>query len=105
MLIAAITSYAVVQFLDVHVFGYIRKKTNGKHLWLRNNLSTLISQTIANILFLSIAFLGTMPMEKWYNLFVSNLSVRYVLLLSDTLLVYTGVALLYKVYPELRNKM
>lgn len=103
VLIAAITSYAVVQFLDVHIYGYLKQKTKGRLLWLRNNGSTLISQTLANIIFLSIAFLGTVPMEKWISLFISNLSARYILLVLDTAIVYGAVYALYKIWPELRK--
>ncbi|NND65770.1 MAG: queuosine precursor transporter [Gammaproteobacteria bacterium] len=97
-------SYLVTQFFDVHIFGVIRKKTNGKYLWLRNNLSTLTSQTLANILFLTIVFLGTMPMDRWWHLFLSNLFARYCLAFVDTAIVYTAVHLLYRKYPELKPK-
>ena len=47
---AAITSsmmaYLIAQFIDVRVFHYIKKRTNGRMLWLRNNLSTITSQLI-----------------------------------------------------------
>ena len=39
VMLAALTVYIIAQFFDVHIFGYIRRKTKGKHLWLRNNLS------------------------------------------------------------------
>jgi len=101
--IAAIISYVVTQFLDVYVFSILRHKLRGKHLWIRNNLSTLISQTTTNTLFLSLAFLGTFPMDKWFELFTNNLMVRYGLAFSDTALVYFGVFILYKIYPDLKQ--
>ena len=41
-IIASMLSYLAAQFVDVHIFHFIKKKTNGKKLWLRNNASTLV---------------------------------------------------------------
>ena len=95
-------SYGVTQFFDVQIFAHIRRKSKGKHLWLRNNLSTLMSQTLANTIFLTLGFLGTIPMEKWWALFTANLMARYCLAFVDTTIVYTAVHALYKLYPELK---
>ena len=100
---AALMSYLITQFCDVYIFTLIREYLGGRHLWLRNNLSTMISQTLANIIFLSIAFLGTIPFENWIQLFTANLLVRYMLAVSDTALVYLGVFCLYKAFPGLRR--
>ncbi|MEM7651122.1 MAG: queuosine precursor transporter [Pseudomonadota bacterium] len=102
--IAALTSYGITQFLDVYVFSFIRRKTGSKHLWIRNNLSTLISQTMANTIFLTLAFWGTMEFQNWLDLFTNNLMARYALAFSDTAIVYAGVYTLYRIYPELKRK-
>lgn len=44
--IASMFAYLTAQFCDVHIFHFLKKLTKGKHLWLRNNGSTLISQLI-----------------------------------------------------------
>ena len=46
---ASMVAYLTAQFCDVHIFHYLKKLTKGKHLWLRNNGSTLISQLIDSI--------------------------------------------------------
>lgn len=43
---ASMIAYLVAQLVDVQVFHFWKKLTNGKHLWLRNNGSTLISQLV-----------------------------------------------------------
>ena len=100
--IATLVSYVITQFCDVYFFHFIRKKTNGEWLWMRNNGSTFLSQTMSNAIFLTIGFWGTMPIDNWLQLFMNNLSVRYLLVASDTLLVYAGVYTLYKIFPTLR---
>ena len=46
---ASMIAYLTAQFVDVRVFHFLKKLTKGKHLWLRNNGSTLISQLIDSV--------------------------------------------------------
>jgi len=46
---ASMVAYLTAQFCDVHIFHFLKKLTKGKHLWLRNNGSTLISQLIDSV--------------------------------------------------------
>ncbi len=103
-MLAQIASFSVTQTADIYIFSWIRGKTNGRFLWLRNNISTFTSQLMANCLFLSIAFLGTMPLETWFVLFATNLAGRIILALIDTPLVYAGVNLVRKAHPSLKEK-
>lgn len=43
---ASMIAYLVAQFVDVYVFHFWKKLTRGKHLWLRNNGSTVVSQLV-----------------------------------------------------------
>lgn len=53
---ASMVAYLIAQFIDVHIFHYLKEKTKGKHLWLRNNGSTLISQFVDSIVVVSITY-------------------------------------------------
>ncbi|MEM6961367.1 MAG: queuosine precursor transporter [Myxococcota bacterium] len=44
--VASMISYLFAQLVDVHIFHFWKRKTQGKHLWLRNNASTLVSQFV-----------------------------------------------------------
>jgi len=46
---ASMIAYRVAQFVDVQVFHFWKRLTRGKHLWLRNNGSTLISQFVDTV--------------------------------------------------------
>ncbi len=46
---ASMIAYLAAQFVDVQVFHFWKKLTKGKHLWLRNNGSTLISQLVDTV--------------------------------------------------------
>ena len=43
---ASMVAYLVAQFTDVYMYHFWKRFTKGKHLWLRNNGSTLISQLV-----------------------------------------------------------
>lgn len=43
---ASMLAYLVAQFCDVRLFHFWKKLTRGKHLWLRNNASTMVSQIV-----------------------------------------------------------
>ncbi|MAP01877.1 MAG: transporter [Flavobacteriales bacterium] len=44
--VASMIAYLAAQFIDVQIFHFLKEKTKGKMLWLRNNVSTLISQLV-----------------------------------------------------------
>ncbi len=43
---ASMIAYLTAQYCDVRLFHFWKRLTKGKHLWLRNNASTLVSQLI-----------------------------------------------------------
>ncbi|MFG0285018.1 MAG: queuosine precursor transporter [Phycisphaerales bacterium JB039] len=43
---ASMIAYLTAQFVDVYVFHFWKKLTRNRHLWLRNNGSTLVSQLV-----------------------------------------------------------
>ena len=55
---ASMLAYLFAQYIDIRVFHFWKKLTKGKHLWLRNNASTIFSQFIDtfSVLFLLCSF-------------------------------------------------
>ena len=47
--VASMIAYLAAQFCDVYLFHFFKKLTAGKHLWLRNNGSTLVSQLVDTV--------------------------------------------------------
>lgn len=54
--LASMVAYLVAQLVDVHVFHFWKRLTNGKHLWLRNNGSTLVSQLVDTVAVILITY-------------------------------------------------
>ena len=59
---ASMIAYLAAQFCDVHLFHFWKKLTKGKHLWLRNNASTMVSQLVDTVAVICITwYLGALP--------------------------------------------
>ncbi|MDP6457193.1 MAG: queuosine precursor transporter [Candidatus Marinimicrobia bacterium] len=95
--IASMVAYLTAQTVDVHLFHFWKRLTKGKHLWLRNNLSTTLSQLVdttailtilfyANNLGESVASLGDLP-----RLILSSYLFKFFFALFDTPLFYFSV--------------
>jgi len=46
---ASMVAYLAAQLVDVQLFHFWKRLTSGKHLWLRNNGSTLVSQLVDTV--------------------------------------------------------
>jgi len=89
--LASIVAYSISQHLDIFLFLGIRKKTQGKHLWLRNNVSTWISQLIDTVIFTFIAFFGTIPLEEIWGIITTEYTLKIIIAVVSTPIVYLMV--------------
>jgi hypothetical protein len=89
--LASIIAYIFSQHIDVNLFHFWKRVTNGKHLWLRNNGSTLISQMIDSIIFFHIAYFGVMPYNTVWTLIISTYLFKLMIGVIDTGFIYMGV--------------
>ncbi len=99
IVIASIIAYLVSQNHDIWAFHWWRKVTRGKHLWLRNNASTIVSQLIDTFIFITLAF-GVIPsiaggvFVPWSlipHMVLGQYVVKVIIALLDTPVVYLGV--------------
>jgi len=93
IMFASIVAFVISQFHDVWAFHFWKRKFKGKYLWVRNNLSTIVSQLIDSTIFMFLAFYKTTPM--WDAVFVISLIVPYwifkiLFAALDTPAVYAG---------------
>ncbi|RXA20550.1 VUT family protein [Methanosarcina sp. MSH10X1] len=61
IIVASMAAFLISQHHDIWAFNFWKRKTNGRHLWLRNNLSTIISQLIDSTVFMFVAFYRVTP--------------------------------------------
>jgi hypothetical protein len=87
--VASLAAYLVSQHHDIWAFVFWKEKTGGRHLWLRNNLSTGVSQFIDTVIFISLAFYGTgTPL---LSIIIGQYLVKLAIAVFDTPLVYAMV--------------
>ena len=91
IVLGSMIAYLVSQHSDVLIFHYMRRLTNGRHLWLRNNASTVVSQAIDTALFISIAFAGSVPPDVLWNMMGTQYLVKVGVAVVDTPIVYALV--------------
>ncbi len=98
---ASLIAYIVAQNHDVWAYHYLKKLFKGKHLWIRNNLSTGVSQIIDSILFVSIAFFGITPVLP---VIISTIVVKFIIAALDTPFLYAVRWYFEKVKPQRKAK-
>lgn len=95
--IASMIAYLVAQSVDVKLFHFWKKKTGGKHLWLRNNGSTMFSQLVDSTAILSILYFAGNLGENVNTigaliiLIINSYLFKFFFALFDTPLFYLGV--------------
>lgn len=102
---ASMIAYLTAQFIDVYIFHWLKQKTQGKKLWLRNNVSTLVSQFVDSVAVILITYWFTpalpidelMPiLPQLFMFIVSGYAFKVVVALLDTLPFYLGTRYLKK---------
>ena len=86
---ASMIAYLFTQYVDVRLFHFWKKLTNGKHLWLRNNASTIFSQFIDtfSVLFLLCSF-NVIDWERFSILLLNGFLFKVIFAAIDTPLFY-----------------
>jgi len=86
---ASMTAYLIAQFVDIRIFHFWKRLTEGKHLWLRNNFSTITSQLIdTSVVLLLLCASGTLEWDKFLILLLNGFLFKVLIALFDTPILY-----------------
>jgi len=85
---ASMIAYLVAQLADVRLFHFWKKLTNGRHLWLRNNGSTILSQLVDTILVTTVLFAGSKAIGEISDLVFDGWTFKLMVALADTPILY-----------------
>ncbi len=94
VMLAGLVVYAFSQWLDVQLYHFLWKKSENyfhsrqKALWIRNNISTLISQIINTVCFTLLAFYGTYDTQTIISIILSSYLIFVVTSVCDTPIAY-----------------
>lgn len=86
--LASVAMYALANISDVYLFDFLKKKTNGKMLWLRNNVSTIVCNGLENFGFVFLAFYGVLDTEALLPIALTATAVETAIALIDTPFLY-----------------
>ena len=92
---ASMVAYLTAQFIDIRMFHFWKRLTKGKHLWLRNNASTIVSQLVdtASVLTLMCLF-NVIAWERFLSLLENGFLFKVLVALFDTPVIYGVIHLL-----------
>ena len=92
--LASMIAYLSAQFVDIRIYHFWKKLTQGKHLWLRNNFSTFASQIIdsATVIVLLCLF-GFLPWSLFWGLTLSSIVFKILVAAIDTPFLYLFVGM------------
>lgn len=97
---ASMAAYLFAQLVDIRVFHFWRRLTKGKHLWLRNNGSTMFSQLVDTSLVVTLLFFGTAKQGQIPQMILAGWTFKALVALADTPLFYAAVAVFKRRYPQ-----
>lgn len=86
--IASAVMYFISNMADVYLFNKIKDKMNGKALWVRNNVSTIICNCLENFGFIALAFGGIYDVKTVLTIALSTSVIETIVALLDTPFLY-----------------
>jgi len=96
--IASLTAYLISQLHDVWAFDFWKRKTEGRHLWLRNNASTMVSQLIDNVIFTTLffvvfnpSFVSSLGISGIFEIFLTSYLMKFIVAVLDTPFIYMAM--------------
>ncbi|WP_346855141.1 queuosine precursor transporter [uncultured Draconibacterium sp.] len=95
--VASLAAYLLSQRHDVWAFHFWRSRfPKDKQLWLRNNLSTSVSQLIDSVVFVLIAFYGVFETAMLFEIFITTYFLKFIVAAADTPFVYWSKSIFKK---------
>jgi queuosine precursor transporter len=86
---ASLAAYLLAQFIDVQLFHFWKRLTNGKHLWLRNNASTFTSQFVDTFVIISLlTMFEVIDQEFYFALILNGFLFKVLFAMLDTPIAY-----------------
>lgn len=80
VMVASWVAFLVSENLDAYIFAWFKKKTKGKALWMRNTFSSLPAMVIDSFIFVTIAFIGVVPIIP---LIIGQIFIKWIVGIID----------------------
>ena len=87
--IGSISAYLISQTFDVWLFNKIKDFTQGKYLWLRNNISTLSSQALDTFIYTFVwVIAGELTFVVALSIALTKYVFKVIIAIVDTIFIY-----------------
>lgn len=86
--IASTIMYFVANLVDVFLFQKLKNVFKGKHLWIRNNISTIVCNCLENALFVILAFAFVYPFSEILTIIATTCLIEIIVAVCDTPFIY-----------------
>ena len=96
LLIASFVAYLLGEFANSFVLAKMKIATKGRWLWTRTIGSTVIGQALDSLVFITLAFAGTIPAEGLASAVIAQWLAKTLYEIAATPLTYVAVSFLKK---------
>lgn len=86
--ISSMLMYFIANMADIYIFNKLKEKMNGKQMWLRNNVSTILCNCLENFGFIGLAFWGMYDLPTIIMISFSTSVIELIVALLDTPFLY-----------------
>ena len=101
MVIASLVAFLISENADAYLFDWIRTLTKGKYLWMRNVFSSIPSMFADSVIFVALAFYGTIPIVP---LIIGLTAIKWIAGIIDIPFMYLSRAVMYTSSHDYRGK-
>ncbi len=84
----SLLAYLISQTLDVWIFHKLKNQTQGRHLWLRNNVSTMLSQLVDTAIYGLVVWWGIVDLQTAIGLAMAKYVFKILIAIIDTPFIY-----------------
>lgn len=86
--ISSIIMYFIANIADVYLYDKLKTKMNGRYMWFRNNVSTILCNCLENFFFMLLAFIGTFDLLTVILMALSTSVIEIIAGVCDTPFLY-----------------
>lgn len=86
--LSSMLMYFIANMADIYIFNKLKEKMNGKQMWLRNNVSTILCNCLENFGFIGLAFWGMYNLPTIIMISFSTSVIELIVALLDTPFLY-----------------
>lgn len=103
-IVGSMAAYLLAQLIDVRLYHFWRRLTDGRHLWLRNNASTMLSQMVDTTVVVTVLFAGVWTWSQIGAVILASYAYKLLVAAADTPLLYLGSSVFRSVKDESRRR-